>query len=204
MLLSMLARARTQAEVMQIGQELLKLRQGQKPTIHTSEGRLFEYDPNTRQARELSGSDKGAQTVEVGDQRFQWNPASGRYDIPVGPPGSGRGDMFPGTKSIEGQALNHLVREGTLSRNQAAEVAAGKQVTGSDGAMYWLRPQDLAGGGGGRRHRAPAAGYRTRLSSRSSRSSYSRSARSGPAHAAEARESRDAASRGRGAHRPRQ
>ena len=84
----------------------------------------------------------------------KWTGALTPYMPQQGQPG-GPQDMFKG-QSLEGQALNHLVRRGTLSQDEAAQVAAGKQVTGSDGAIYFLRPQDIAGGAGGGLMRQPA------------------------------------------------
>ena len=130
MLLGMLSRARTQQEVMAIGQELLKLRQGQKPSIHSSEGRLFEYDPNTRQARELAGGTKGAQTVEIevggNKQRFQWNERTQRYDIPVGG-GPAAGPVVPSKEVREAERTLYNDFEGTQTVKKYRELEQGVQ-----------------------------------------------------------------------------
>lgn len=89
-LLQALSVAKTPEDVMKIGQELIKLRQGEKPSIHiTPDGRVLEYSPGSRTTRELDSGGKAAPTVDIEvspgvKRRFQWNPKSQRYDIPVG------------------------------------------------------------------------------------------------------------------------
>lgn len=50
--------------------------------------------------------------------------------------------MFSGN-SVDAQALNELVRTGQLTREQAAQFAAGKTVTGPNGEQLFLTPQGV-------------------------------------------------------------
>lgn len=56
--------------------------------------------------------------------------------------GGGTGDLFDG-KSVDGQGLNYLIRTGALTKEQAAQVAAGKTVTGADGRIIFVTPQGI-------------------------------------------------------------
>lgn len=64
-----------------------------------------------------------------------------------GIPGS---DIFSGT-SVEGQALNYLIGVGKLTPEQAAQIGAGKTITGPNGEIIFMTPQGIfaqpAGGG---------------------------------------------------------
>lgn len=55
---------------------------------------------------------------------------------------NGNGGMFDG-KSVEGQALNYLIQTGGLTKDQAAQIAAGKPITGADGSMHFLTPEAI-------------------------------------------------------------
>jgi hypothetical protein len=64
---------------------------------------------------------------------------------------SSGGTQFFSGKSIDAQGLNYLIDQKVLTKQQAAEVAAGKQVTGPNGEIIFMTPQGLvqqpAGGG---------------------------------------------------------
>lgn len=64
-------------------------------------------------------------------------------------------DMFDG-KSVEGQALNHLVKTGQLTREQAANFGAGKTITGPDGSIQFLTPNGVFSYQNGTLQRGPA------------------------------------------------
>lgn len=53
--------------------------------------------------------------------------------------------MFNGN-SVDAQALNYLVQSGQLTREQAAQVAAGKTITGPNGEILFAPPAALVGG----------------------------------------------------------
>lgn len=62
------------------------------------------------------------------------------------PQQAGQGGMFSGN-SVEAQALNHLVKTGILTEQQAAEAAAGKTITDpSTGQILFMGPSALVGG----------------------------------------------------------
>jgi len=52
------------------------------------------------------------------------------------------GGLFD-SKSVEGQALNYLIQTNTLTKDQAAQIGAGKPITGADGSMHFLTPADI-------------------------------------------------------------
>lgn len=54
------------------------------------------------------------------------------------------GFRFPGN-SVEAAALNGLIENGTLTEQQAMDIAAGKQMTGPNGENLFIRPQALIG-----------------------------------------------------------
>ncbi|TJV21094.1 MAG: hypothetical protein E5Y04_28740 [Mesorhizobium sp.] len=60
------------------------------------------------------------------------------------------GDVFDG-KSVEGQSLNWLIKNGKLTPEQAAQVGAGKTITGPNGEIIFMTPQGVFGqdAGGG-------------------------------------------------------
>lgn len=58
---------------------------------------------------------------------------------------AGTSDMFDG-KSVEAQGLNYLVRTNRLTPEQAAQLAAGKQITDpSTGAIMFMTPEGIFG-----------------------------------------------------------
>jgi hypothetical protein len=52
---------------------------------------------------------------------------------------------FEGT-SVEAQSLNQLIASGAITQEQAAQLGAGKYVTGRDGQVLFLTPSDVVGG----------------------------------------------------------
>jgi GH24 family phage-related lysozyme (muramidase) len=59
-----------------------------------------------------------------------------------------QGGPFRGN-AVDAQALNFLVQNGQLTAQQAAEVAAGKQITGPDGQILFMTPSAIMAGQGG-------------------------------------------------------
>jgi hypothetical protein len=53
------------------------------------------------------------------------------------------GTQFFSGRSVEAQGLNYLLDNGTLTKEQAANVAAGKPVTGPNGEIIFMTPQGL-------------------------------------------------------------
>jgi len=86
-LMNALRLARTPEDVYKIGQEIIKIRQGEKPSIHiTPDGRVLEYSPGTGTTRVLDAGGKAPQTAKGPDGRdYAYNPNTGKYDTPVGP-----------------------------------------------------------------------------------------------------------------------
>jgi hypothetical protein len=74
---------------------------------------------------------------------------SGEAVFPSDQNASGGTQFFSG-KSVEAQGLNYLIGQGTLSKEQAANVAAGKAVTGPNGEIIFMTPQGI--------YQQPAAG----------------------------------------------
>lgn len=58
----------------------------------------------------------------------------------------GNDDMFSGS-SVQAQALNHLITSGKITRDQAAELAAGRQITMPDGSVWFLGASGLVTNG---------------------------------------------------------
>jgi GH24 family phage-related lysozyme (muramidase) len=109
------------------------------------DGRAYtvKFDSKTGQPEAIAPiTEPETKSPEV-KEGYQWNPQTQRYDIPVGPPGGDK-PMFD-TKSVEGQALNYMVQTGTLTKDQAADLATGKTVTGADGRQYFFRGSELIG-----------------------------------------------------------
>ncbi|TPJ97632.1 hypothetical protein FJ872_31970 [Mesorhizobium sp. B2-5-9] len=81
------------------------------------------------------------------DDHTLFDPASGETKT-IGD--SGAGDIFDG-KSVEGQSLNWLIKNGKLTPEQAAQLGAGKTITGPNGEIIFMTPQGVFGkaAGGG-------------------------------------------------------
>lgn len=102
--------------------------------------------------RELTSPQKNWQKL---DDNTLYEPATG--EIKKITPGE-EAAMFGGN-SVEAQGLNYLVRTNQLSRDQAAQLAAGKTITNpADGSVIFLTPQGVFGqsaGGGAPQPIAP-------------------------------------------------
>ncbi|MEI5680505.1 MULTISPECIES: glucosaminidase domain-containing protein [unclassified Mesorhizobium] len=102
--------------------------------------------------RELTSPQKNWQKL---DDNTLYEPATG--EIKKITPGE-EAAMFGGN-SVEAQGLNYLVRTNQLSRDQAAQLAAGKTITNpADGSIIFLTPQGVFGqpaGGGAAQPIAP-------------------------------------------------
>ncbi|TGV26332.1 hypothetical protein [Mesorhizobium sp. M4B.F.Ca.ET.143.01.1.1] len=114
---------------------ILARSQGQKPI--EINGRLV--DPNTYQvladfsekkAREIRNDANGTpRYVDTGQPVYPGDQNTGK-------------EMFTG-KSVDAQGLNYLISQGLLTKEQAANVAAGKTVTGPNGEIIFMTPQGL-------------------------------------------------------------
>ena len=71
--------------------------------------------------------------------------STGFVEVPKAKDRQQGGGPFGGT-SVEAQALNMLIANGTLSQQQAAELAAGKTITNpADGSVMFMTPSGLFG-----------------------------------------------------------
>lgn len=118
-------------------QYLLQRSQGKKP-IEVN-GRLV--DPDTYQVL-ADFSDGGSKLQSVGKDSALYDPATKTW---ITPPRTESGGPFEGT-SVEAQSLNHLVKTGQLTQDQAAQLGAGKTITNpADGSITFLTPQGVFG-----------------------------------------------------------
>lgn len=92
---------------------------------------------------------KGGSLINAGNGNI-YDPQTGSWLSAPAP--DGEAPLFDG-KSVQAQGLNYLVRTGELTREQAAQLAAGKTITDpSTGAITFMTPQGLVtqpGGGDG-------------------------------------------------------
>ncbi|RWO24954.1 MAG: hypothetical protein EOS08_16120 [Mesorhizobium sp.] len=118
-------------------QYLLQRSQGKKP-IEVN-GRLV--DPDTYQVL-ADFSDGGSKLQSVGKDSALYDPATKTW---ITPPRTDSGGPFEGS-SVEAQSLNHLVKTGQLTQDQAAQLGAGKTITNpADGSITFLTPQGVFG-----------------------------------------------------------
>ncbi|TIM14463.1 MAG: hypothetical protein E5Y67_12350 [Mesorhizobium sp.] len=118
-------------------QYLLSRSEGKKP-IEVN-GRLV--DPDTYQVL-ADFSDGGSKLQSVGKDSALYDPATKTW---ITPPRTDNGGQFEGT-SVEAQSLNHLVKTGQLTQDQAAQLGAGKTITNpADGSITFLTPQGVFG-----------------------------------------------------------
>lgn len=96
-------------------------------------------DPNTHQAVYT-----GQQTDwEKLDDGTLYNKRTGETKAVAAAPGGGEGNMFKGN-AVDAQALNWLVNNNKVTREQAAQIAAGKTITDpTTGAMMFLTPSGI-------------------------------------------------------------
>jgi hypothetical protein len=97
------------------------------------------FDPNTKQFLVQPQAKPHTTNVKPGEAVVEQDTGRVVYQAPAE-----RAGMFDG-KSVEGQALNHLVDSGTITRDQAALFAAGKTVTAPDGSITFMTPEGVFG-----------------------------------------------------------
>jgi hypothetical protein len=92
---------------------------------------------------------RGGSLINAGNGNI-YDPQTGQWISAPAPEGDA--PLFDG-KSVQAQGLNYLVRTGELTKDQAAQLAAGKTITDpSTGAITFMTPQGLVtqpGNGGG-------------------------------------------------------
>lgn len=109
--------------------------------LQSDQNKLIEVggslvDPNTHQAVYT-----GQQTDwEKLDDGTLYNKRTGETKVVATAPGGGK--MFNGN-SVDAQALNWLVDNNKVTREQAAQIAAGKTITGPNGEMMFLTPAGI-------------------------------------------------------------
>jgi hypothetical protein len=108
--------------------------------IYDSQGRLYVQGPN--------GEPDYIEIPKMPTAPSGFRPtAGGRLEpIPGGPADKPQGSgPFPG-QSVEANALNMLIANGTLTQQQAAELAAGKTVVNpADGSIVFMTPSGIFG-----------------------------------------------------------
>lgn len=108
--------------------------------IYDSQGRLYVQGPN--------GEPDYLEIQKVQQPPSGYRPrADGSLEpIPGGPADKPQGSgPFPG-QSVEANALNMLIANGTLTPQQAAELAAGKTVVNpADGSIVFMTPSGIFG-----------------------------------------------------------
>ncbi|MER8745868.1 hypothetical protein NKH54_22700 [Mesorhizobium sp. M1004] len=95
-------------------------------------------DPKTHQAV-YTGQQTDWEKLEDGTL---YNKRTGETKAVAAAPGGGEGNMFKGN-AVDAQALNWLVNNNKVTREQAAQIAAGKTITGPNGEMMFLTPQGI-------------------------------------------------------------
>ena len=103
--------------------------------VNTNQG-MGRFNQVTGQLEMMPGT-QARDAVAIGGRLVDRNTG----DVIYKPEPSEEG-MFSGN-SVEAQGYNHLIRSGALTPDQAATMATGKTVTGSDGAMYFMTPQGV-------------------------------------------------------------
>ncbi|RVA05994.1 hypothetical protein EN939_28120, partial [Mesorhizobium sp. M7A.F.Ca.CA.002.05.1.1] len=95
-------------------------------------------DPKTHQAVYT-----GQQTDwEKLDDGTLYNKRTGETKAVAASPGGGQANMFKGN-AVDAQALNWLVNNNKVTQEQAAQIAAGKTITGPNGEMMFLTPSGI-------------------------------------------------------------
>lgn len=130
-------------------QYLLQRTKGAGPTEfdqRAAAAQQYGIDSNTPEGRSfiLTGKmpEQGGQSlVNAGDGRL-YDPNTGQW---ITAPQTDSGGPFEGS-SVEAQSLNHLVKTGQLTQDQAAQLGAGKTITNpADGSITFLTPQGVFG-----------------------------------------------------------
>jgi hypothetical protein len=95
-------------------------------------------DPKTHQAV-YSGQQTDWEKLDDGTL---YNKRTGETKAVTASPGGGQGNMFKGN-AVDAQALNWLVNNNKVTQEQAAQIAAGKTITGPNGEMMFLTPSGI-------------------------------------------------------------
>lgn len=127
-----------------------KFTAAQKPTPYTDAGKIASdlkagiITPEQAQVAtdSLTTSKREIRSDANGIPRYVDN---GKAVYGTDEPPQGEGPMFGG-KSVEAQALNYLIGEGKLTKEQAAEVGAGKTVVGPNGEVIFMTPAGIVAG----------------------------------------------------------
>lgn len=128
---------------------ILQKSQGAGPTEfdqRAAAAAQYGIDSNTPEGRSfiLTGKmpEEGGQSIiNAGDGRL-YDPDTRQW---ITAPRTDNGGPFEGT-SVEAQSLNHLVKTGQLTPDQAAQLGAGKTITNpADGSITFLTPQGVFG-----------------------------------------------------------
>lgn len=111
-------------------------------------------NPSHRQTTTINGklidTDTGKVIGDFGSQREIRNDANGvpRYTdtgeaVYPSDQSASAGTQFFSGRGVEAQGLNYLIDKGVLTKEQAANVAAGKSVTGPNGEIIFMTPQGI-------------------------------------------------------------
>ncbi|PAP96640.1 hypothetical protein CIT31_02610 [Mesorhizobium wenxiniae] len=128
---------------------LLQRAKGNGPTEFDQRAQAaaqYGMDPQSEEGRNfiLTGKmpeEGGPSLINAGDGRL-YDPNTKQW---ITAPSTGNGGPFEGT-SVEAQSLNHLVKTGQLTQDQAAQLGAGKTITNpADGSITFLTPQGVFG-----------------------------------------------------------
>ena len=130
----LLRNAKTPGEVNAIGARIIESYRAQQQGAgdrftlqHDANGNWFRVDKMTGAVTPLGagGSAKASETVEVetsgGKQRFQWNPQTQRYDIPVGPAGPASAVPSKEVREAERQLHNDFEGKQTIKDYRGLE-----------------------------------------------------------------------------------
>ncbi len=121
-------------------QVILARGQGEKPTGEIQnylfakqdgyKGTFADFSGKKAPDREIKNDANGTpRFVDTGEPVYPGDQNTGK-------------EMFTG-KSVEAQGLNYLIAQGSLTKEQASNVAAGKPVTGPNGEIIFMTPQGI-------------------------------------------------------------
>jgi hypothetical protein len=116
--------------------------------VPAGEERPIKYNTDTGDWEAVAPAAPAAapKIEKLGGVDHVWNPKTGKYE-PYVDPATGKppeAPMFPDS-SVEGRALNHMVTSGTLTKDQAANLATGKTITAPDGRILFFSGSELMG-----------------------------------------------------------
>lgn len=113
---------------------------------------MEQNDPNNALDTELKRAQidaykrKGGSLINAGNGNI-YDPQSGSW---ISAPATQESDALFDGKSVQAQGLNYLIRSGGLTKEQAAQLAAGKTITDpATGAITFMTPQGLVTQPGG-------------------------------------------------------